>query len=175
MKATSTSLPFNPFRLVSVSCSTGRSASLALGPTLSNSRVTGWLGTYSLGMNQVVHFEIHADDPHRAIAFYTGAFGWTVEQMGSEDYWLATTTPQGGVGINGAIMRRRGPRPEIGAPIVGAVVTVQVEDVDAALTSCVKLGGHVALERVTIPNVGAVAYVHDTEANVLGIFQSVTP
>jgi uncharacterized protein len=113
-------------------------------------------------MNQVVHFEIHADDPQRAIEFYTGAFGWTFEQMGSGDYWLVTTTPQGGVGINGAIMKRRGTRPDIGAPVVGAVVTVQVDDVDAALTQSVKLGGHLALEKMTIPNVGSVAYVHDT-------------
>jgi predicted enzyme related to lactoylglutathione lyase len=124
-------------------------------------------------MDQVVHFEIHADDPHRAIEFYSGAFGWTIEQMGSEDYWLVTTTPQGGVGINGAIIKRRGQRPEIGAPIVGAVVTVQVEDVDTALTRSLKHGGHLALEKMTIPNVGSVAYVHDTEANVLGIFQPV--
>ncbi len=126
-------------------------------------------------MDQVVHFEIHSDDPQRAIEFYSGAFSWTIEQMGSDDYWLVTTTPQGGVGINGAIIKRRGPRPEIGAPIVGAVVTVQVEDVDAALARCLKLGGHLAHEKMTIPNVGSVAYVHDTEANVLGIFQPVTP
>ena len=125
-------------------------------------------------MDQVVHFEIHADDLHRAVAFYSGAFGWTVQQMGAEDYWLATTTPQGGVGINGAIMKRRGPRPQIGAPIVGAVVTVQVDDVDATLAKCLNLGGHLALEKMTIPNVGSVAYIHDTEANVFGIFQPET-
>ena len=121
-------------------------------------------------MDQVVHFEVHADDPHRAIEFYSTAFGWTVQPM-SEEYWLVTTTPQGGVGINGAIIKRRGPRPEIGAPIVGAVVTVQVADVDAALARCLELGGHLALEKMKIPNVGSVAYVHDTEANVLGMFQ----
>jgi predicted enzyme related to lactoylglutathione lyase len=125
-------------------------------------------------MNHVVHFEIHADDPERAIAFYSGALGWTVQQMGTEDYWLATTTPEGGVGINGAIMKRQGPRPEIGAPIVGAVITVQVEDLDAALATCVRLGGHLALAKMAIPQVGAVAYIHDTEVNVLGLFQPIT-
>ena len=126
-------------------------------------------------MDQVVHFEIHADDPPRAIEFYTGALGWTIEQMGSNEYWLVTTTPQGGVGINGAIIKRRGPRPEIGAPIVGAVVTVQVDDVDATLARCLQSGGTLALEKMAIPNVGSVAYVHDTEANVLGLFQPQPP
>ena len=31
-------------------------------------------------MPRPIHFEIHADDPQRAIAFYTGVFGWTVNQ-----------------------------------------------------------------------------------------------
>ena len=123
-------------------------------------------------MDQVVHFEIHADDPSRAIEFYRGAFGWEIQQMGAESYWLATTTEQGGAGINGAILPRQGPRPEIGAPILGAVITVQVADLDASLAKCLELGAGVALKKMAIPNVGAVAYVHDTEANVVGLFQS---
>lgn len=122
-------------------------------------------------MNQVVHFEVHADDPSRATEFYKGAFGWAIQQMGPQDYWLATTAVEVGVGINGAIKRRQGPRPEVGAPIVGAVISVQVEDLDASLATCVELGAGVALERMSIPGVGAVAYVHDTEANVVRLFQ----
>jgi predicted enzyme related to lactoylglutathione lyase len=122
-------------------------------------------------MKSIVHFEIHVDDPQRAIEFYSSAFGWTIQQMGTEDYWLASTAAPEGPGINGAICLRRGPRPEIGAPIVGAVITVQVDDLDATLARCVALGGDVALEKIPIPGVGQVAYVHDTEANVLGLFQ----
>ena len=51
------------------------------------------------------------------------------------------------------------------------VTTVQVANLDASLSRALELGGDVALERMTIPNVGAVVYVHDTEANVLGLFQ----
>ena len=42
-------------------------------------------------MGRVVHFEIHADDPERAVAFYTGVFGWTVNRYGDMPYWLLTT------------------------------------------------------------------------------------
>jgi predicted enzyme related to lactoylglutathione lyase len=122
-------------------------------------------------MQPIVHFEIHADDPQRAIEFYKGSFDWTVQQMGTESYWLATTAEESAPGINGAILPRLGPRPEIGAPIVGAVITVQVDDLDAAVARCIALGGDMALDKMTIPNVGFVAYVHDTEANVVGIFQ----
>ena len=122
-------------------------------------------------MDHLVHFEIHADDPARAIAFYTTLFGWTVAQMGAEPYWLVTATTEGEPGISGAILPRRGPRPAPDAPVNGMVNTVQVDDVDAALRRARELGGDVALERMEIPNVGAVAYVHDTEGNVVGLFQ----
>jgi predicted enzyme related to lactoylglutathione lyase len=29
---------------------------------------------------RVVHFEIHADQPDRAIAFYSGLFGWAFDK-----------------------------------------------------------------------------------------------
>src|SRR5579862_1235874 len=123
-------------------------------------------------MDHLVHFEIHADDPHRAVAFYTGLFGWAPQRMGEQDYWLLNATTEGAPGIDGAIMRRMGPRPEVGAPIVGMVNTVQVDDLDAALARAMELGADLALERMEIAGVGSVAYVHDTEANVLGLFQS---
>ena len=122
-------------------------------------------------MDHLVHFEIHADDPSRAISFYTTLFGWQVTKMDGADYWLLAATTEGEPGIDGAIMARQGPRPEVGAPIVGMVTTVQVADLDASLSRALELGGDVALERMTLPHVGAVVYVHDTEANVLGLFQ----
>jgi len=122
-------------------------------------------------MDPVVHFEIHADEPDRALDFYSRAFGWSVARMGDDDYWLATTSDGQRTGINGALIRRRGPRPAIGAPVVGAVITVQVDDLDATIERVCKLGADVALARSAIPGVGAVAYIHDTEANVIGVFQ----
>jgi predicted enzyme related to lactoylglutathione lyase len=122
-------------------------------------------------MGRVVHFEIHADDPDRAVTFYTTAFGWSVTRMPGVDYWLLTTGPDGEVGINGAVLPRVGERPPIGAPVVGAVTTVQVEDLDATLARVGELGGDIALDKMAIPGVGTVAYVHDSEANVVGVLQ----
>jgi predicted enzyme related to lactoylglutathione lyase len=124
-------------------------------------------------MDHLVHFEIHADDPARAIEFYSGLFGWSTSRMGSDDYWLVSARTDGAPGIDGAIMRRMGPRPEIGAPIVGMVNTVQVGDLAASIQRAQELGASIALERQEIPGVGSVAYVHDTEANVLGLFQPI--
>ena len=123
-------------------------------------------------VDHLVHFEVHADDPERALAFYQALFGWTVGSSPGDGYWLVHATTEGQPGIDGAIVRRRGERPEVGAPIVGMVTTVQVADLGASLARAVELGGDVAEPTREVPGVGWVAYVHDTEANVLGLFQS---
>ena len=38
---------------------------------------------------RVVHFEIHADQPDRAIAFYSGLFGWKFDKWESPNALLA--------------------------------------------------------------------------------------
>lgn len=122
-------------------------------------------------MARPVHFEIHADDPERAIAFYSDVFGWTVNQWGDQQYWLVSTGPKEEPGIDGAILPRLGERPVAGAPVVGMVNTVQVDDLDTALAKAVDRGGVLALDKLVIPGVGTVAYVLDSEANVVGILQ----
>ncbi len=122
-------------------------------------------------MGRLIHFEIHADDPERAVAFYTGVFGWSVSRFGDMEYWLLSTGPDDEPGINGAILPRSGERPPVGAPVVGAVNTAQVDDLDASLAKAFELGGVLALDKMTIPGVGTVAYVLDTENNVVGMLQ----
>lgn len=47
-------------------------------------------------MARIVHFEIPADDPERAIKFYEDVFGWEVQKWeGPFDYWLVTTGLRG--------------------------------------------------------------------------------
>ncbi len=122
-------------------------------------------------MARPVHFEIHADDPQRAIAFYTDVFGWTVNQWEDNPYWLVSTGPTDQPGIDGAILPRMGDRPGDGAPVVGMVNTMQVDNLDAALAKAFERGGGLALDKMVIPGVGTVAYVLDSEANVIGMLQ----
>ena len=122
-------------------------------------------------MARPVHFEIHADDPQRAIAFYTDVFGWTVNQYADQQYWLVSTGPTDEPGIDGAILPRMGDRPAAGAPVVGMVNTMQVDDLDASLSKAFAHGGVLALDKMVIPGVGTVAYVLDSEANVIGMLQ----
>lgn len=45
---------------------------------------------------QLVHFEIPAPDPAKALAFYTRLFDWQLEPYG-ESYQLIPRQPSGGI------------------------------------------------------------------------------
>jgi uncharacterized protein len=57
---------------------------------------------------RVIHFEIPADDPERAVNFYKKVFGWKIDEYGVGDmnYWLVTTGNYKEPGINGAIAEK---------------------------------------------------------------------
>lgn len=114
-------------------------------------------------MSRVVHFEIHADQPERAAAFYESVFAWTVTKWnGPEEYWLLTTGAATAPGINGGLMRRRGPDAHVFNTIEVASVDKCVKDIEAA-------GGTVVVPKFPIPGVGWLAYFKDTEGNIFGI------
>ncbi|MFL5327518.1 MAG: VOC family protein [Gemmataceae bacterium] len=121
-------------------------------------------------MPRVVHFEIHADDPQRAIRFYTELFGWKFQSWGGPmEYWLITTGDASAPGINGGLVRRRGPAPADDAPCNSYPCTVDVGNVDELFTKATQLGGKVAVPKMPIPGVGWLAYCKDTENNVFGM------
>jgi uncharacterized protein len=123
-------------------------------------------------MDKVVHFEIPFDDGERASAFYRDAFGWQLNAVPQLQYVLATTTPTDDTGapaepggINGGMLHRQG-------PITAPLITIGVDDLDAALATVEKLGGKVAIGRQVVGDMGFSAYVHDTEGNLIGLWQS---
>ena len=117
-------------------------------------------------MARVVHFELAADDPERAVQFYEKVFGWKIQKWdGPQDYWLASTGEQGTPGIDGAIMRR-----DPGLP--STTNTIDVEQLDDALAKVTSNGGKVVAPRMTIPGIGYFAYCQDTEGNTFGMMQN---
>jgi predicted enzyme related to lactoylglutathione lyase len=123
-------------------------------------------------MSRVVHFEIHAENPERAVAFYQKLFGWELTKWdGPAEYWLIKTGPDGTPGINGGLMRRHGPAPGEGQPVNAFVCTVDVIALDETLGQALAAGGTLALPKMPIPGIGWLAYIKDTEGNILGLMQ----
>jgi predicted enzyme related to lactoylglutathione lyase len=126
-------------------------------------------------VRRVVHFEIHASDPQRAIAFYGTLFGWQFQAYGPPDfYWLITTGAKDAPGIDGGLVRRQGaaPDPAAATPVIAYVCTVDVDDVDKTMAEAVKAGGSIAREKHAIPGLAWLAYCKDTEGNLFGIYQT---
>ena len=123
-------------------------------------------------MGRVVHFEIHADEPERAITFYESVFGWQFQKWdGPMDYWMVITGADAEPGINGGLMKRQGPAPVDGQAVTSYVCTANVESVDEAIAKITAAGGTVALPKMPIPGVGWLAYLKDTEGNIFGTMQ----
>jgi predicted enzyme related to lactoylglutathione lyase len=116
-------------------------------------------------MSRVIHFEINADKPERAVTFYSKVFGWKIENFGGpEDYWLAGTGAEGEPGINGAILRR--------TSNLTTVNTISVISVDDAIKDIERAGGKMIQPKMPIPGIGYFSYCQDTEGNVFGVMQS---
>ena len=132
-------------------------------------------------MNRVVHFEIHATDPEKSQKFYQDVFGWNFKQMGPQfgDYRvIATGEDKIGVpftkemmGINGGMMKRQGAAAAVGAGVNAFVCIIGVDDVDACIEKAKTAGGTIALEKMKVPYVGDLVYMHDPDANLFGMLQ----
>ncbi|MBK0422216.1 VOC family protein [Leucobacter sp. CSA2] len=121
-----------------------------------------------------VHFEIHAAEPKRAVAFYSGVFGWTVEdwsEFAGMPYFGVRTGEGAGPGIDGAIMQRHGANPEPGAAVAGAVLTMGVESFDRTAEAILAAGGTVALPKAALPGMAWQGYFLDLDGNVFGIHE----
>lgn len=123
-------------------------------------------------MGGVVHFEIPADDEDRARQFYNSVFGWKFQVIPEMEYSLATTAPMNDQGepaepgsINGGIFRR-------GDMLRAPVVTIDVENIDAALERIARQGGETVRGMMAVPGSGWNAYFRDSEGNVVGLWQN---
>jgi uncharacterized protein len=124
-------------------------------------------------MARVVHFEIHAENPERAVQFYRSVFGWDIKKWdGPAEYWLIVTGDPQSRGIDGGLLRRHGPGPSDGQGVNAFVCTVEVPSVDATAAAVRAHGGTVVVPKMAIPGVGWLVYFKDTEGNLFGAMQA---
>jgi predicted enzyme related to lactoylglutathione lyase len=116
-------------------------------------------------MPRVIHFDIPAADPERAIRFYTEVFAWKFDKWeGPMDYWLISTGPDGEEGIDGGMGRSRHPGE---CP----VNTIGVPSVDEYLEKISAAGGEILQPKMAILGVGWYASCRDTEGNIFGLME----
>lgn len=131
-------------------------------------------------MSSVIsHFEVYVDDIERAKKFYSDVFGWAYAAMGDELNNYVVVYPGGEVtegpatrGINGGMLKRPGPAPsdDMAAPNA-YVCMVTIDDIDAALERAVVAGARIDMAVMDVPTVGRLAYIRDSEMNLVGVLQ----
>jgi hypothetical protein len=122
-------------------------------------------------MPRVIHFEIVADKPERAMKFYKEVFGWEFNKWnGPQDYWLVKTGEDSQPGINGGLTPKRN---QDNANTNSRVTnTIDVPSVDEFSTKITMGGGKVVSPKMAIPGIGYLAICEDTEGILFGIIQS---
>lgn len=116
-------------------------------------------------MSRVIHFEIPAENPERAAAFYKKAFGWKIEKWpGPMEYWMVDTGDSGAPGINGGLLRK--------GDVTSTTNTIGVESLENAIAAVKRAGGQEIMPKTPIPGVGYFAYCQDTEGNLFGVMEA---
>ena len=114
--------------------------------------------------NRPVHFEIPCNDPQKTMEFFKKVFGWTFQQFGTEEFWMAKTGDEGTPGINGGIMKKIDPA----QPVVNSI---NVENIEKSILDITQEGGQIVVPKMPIPGVGWLAYFKDPDGNIHGIYQ----
>ena len=116
-------------------------------------------------MPKVVHFDLSADDPERAIDFYQSVFGWKIRKMDSPDeYWHIAAGDDDEFGIDGGLVRRVNPSDTTINIIHSPSVHEFTKKIEAA-------GGKIIEPERLIPGAGYLVKCKDTEGNTFGIME----
>lgn len=118
-------------------------------------------------VNEIVHFELDAEDINRAVKFYSSVFDWKIERWeGPMEYWMITMGKDAS-GIGGAIMKRE----ERQSHKNRTINTISVDSVDESIQKIRQNGGKVLSSKMPIPGIGFHAECLDTENNVFSILE----
>jgi predicted enzyme related to lactoylglutathione lyase len=113
----------------------------------------------------ITHIDIPADDLERAKGFYSGVFGWSINEVpGYEGYpmWQAPNQVSGG-GLASREMGLQRPRSY-----------VEVDSIEDALARITDLGGRVTVPKSQISETSWWAAFEDTEGNEMGLYEGTT-
>ena len=116
-----------------------------------------------IDLSKVVHFEIPADEPERAIKFYENVFKWKIDRWDQYKYWLITTGEDNEPGINGALL------PNEFSSMLNDVINA--DSYDDFAEKIENAGGKMLSKKLEVPELGFTGMFQDTEGNILGIIE----
>jgi len=120
-------------------------------------------------MSNISYFEVPADDVSRAKKFYTGVLGWDFMRTKVPgipvEYWNITTGKSRKDTLNmGGLYQRREESSRM-------LMYAQVKDIDKALAQVESLGGKILSPKMTLPTVGILVTIIDSEGNLIGLWE----
>jgi predicted enzyme related to lactoylglutathione lyase len=110
----------------------------------------------------ICHLEIPTTDLHKAGEFYKKLFGWEIDYSWGPDMAMfkAAKSELSGGGFD---------RKDKITP--GVVIYVEVDDINAAITKAVELGGEKVQGKAEIPrDIGWFGLFKDLDGNTIGLF-----
>lgn len=113
-----------------------------------------------------IWYEHLANDPKKAIHFYTQVVGWKTQPFAEDNNYVMWVGEQGPLG---GVMKLPDEATKMGAP-PNWMAHVQVENVDKTASLAKKLGGKVYKDPSDIPTVGRFAVIADPQGAVISIF-----
>jgi predicted enzyme related to lactoylglutathione lyase len=115
-----------------------------------------------------IYFEIQADNPQRALKFYSAVFAWKFDEVNGLpiQYWTIETG-----GSRGGLLQRPAKTPPPQSGTNAFVCSLEVQDFDATAKTIEKSGGTVALPKFAVPGKCWQGYFVDPEGNTFGIFE----
>jgi uncharacterized protein len=118
-------------------------------------------------MPRVIHFEIVAEKPERAMKFYKEVFGWEFNKWnGPQDYWLVKTGEDNQPGINGGLTPKMNQGNDTSSRVTNTIDVSSVDDFSKKIST---QGGKVVQPKMAIPGIGYLAICEDTEGISFGI------
>jgi predicted enzyme related to lactoylglutathione lyase len=116
-------------------------------------------------MPRISYLDFSADDPDRAVNFYSKVFGWQINKWdGPKEYWEIKTGEPNEPGIDGGLSKRER---------IGDWTTpfINVPSIDQYIDKIESNGGKIIQPKTSIPSIGYTLLVKDTESNTIGLFE----
>ena len=116
-------------------------------------------------MPRISYLDFSADDPVRAVNFYSKVFGWQINKWdGPREYWEIKTGESNEPGIDGGLSKRER---------IGEWTTpfINILSIDQYISKIESNGGKIIQAKTTIPSIGYTLLFKDTESNTIGLFE----